>query len=762
MGIELLSPVGSLEAFKSAIDNGANAIYLAGSKFGAREKATFTNDELVEMIKEAHINEVKVYVTVNTLIYDDELEEVLCFIDFLYNNDCDAIIVQDLGLITLVKAMYPDFEIHASTQMNTMTVKQAQILKNLGVSRIVLARETSIETIKQIKENVDIELEVFVHGALCVSYSGECLFSSSTARKSGNRGECLQLCRLPYSLYKNEDKIIDNQYLLSTKDLNTIKRVNELVDIGVNSLKIEGRLKSGSYVGLVTRIYRKYLDKYIKENKLNVEQEDIKKLASSFNRKFTRGFLFGEENKEITNTYRPNNMGVKIGSIIDVKGNRIYIRLDDELSQGDGIRIVGKEDIGFYVNKMEVKRMLVNKANKGDIVSITFNGKVSVRDEVYKTSDIKLAQEILNNSERNKFPLKVFVKAHIGEKLKVKFIDDLDNVVEKESEYEVVRANNSPTSREKIQQQLSKLNDTAYYLEEITIDNDDSVLIPVSIINECRRTLVENLNEIRSKRHIRAGKKQLELDKVNVLKEKNNLFIKVSNEEQYEIAKKYVKEENIYFNKENNIFSYPRISENKIKVKNKCVLLNELHDIDSNKYMVANCYLNCTNIFTLYSLFKLGFRRVTLSLEMSKKRIEALVENYKKYFGEEPNIEMIIYSKTDLLITKYCMINKCLNKKGMNCGECINNAYYLEDRKGYKIPLVRDYYCNIKLLNPRTLMLFDYIEDIHQIGVSGLRIEFTNETNEECIDILESYKGNDIFMDNRKFTYGYFKDGEEE
>ena len=239
MGIELLAPVGSLEAFESAIKNGANAVYLAGSKFGAREKATFTNEQLIDIIKKAHINDVKVYVTVNTLIYDDELEQVLAFIDFLYNNDCDAVIVQDLGLITLIHSLYPDLVIHASTQMNTMTVKQAEILKNMGVSRVVVARETNIETIKEIMEKTGIEVEVFAHGALCVSYSGQCLFSSCLLKKSGNRGECLQLCRLPYSLYKEEEKLVDNQYLLSTKDLNTIHYIDKLVGANITSLKIE-------------------------------------------------------------------------------------------------------------------------------------------------------------------------------------------------------------------------------------------------------------------------------------------------------------------------------------------------------------------------------------------------------------------------------------------------------------------------------------------------------------------------------------------
>lgn len=762
MGIELLAPVGSLEAFKSALDNGANAVYLAGKKFGAREKATFTNEELISLIKEAHINEVKVYVTVNTLIYDDEMEEVLSFIDFLYNNDCDAIIVQDLGLITLVKKLYPDFEVHASTQMNTMTVNQAKILKSLGVSRIVLARETNIETIKQIKKEVDIELEVFIHGALCVSYSGECLFSSSVAKKSGNRGECLQLCRLPYSLYKGDEKLVDNQYLLSTKDLNTITKVSELIEAGVDSLKIEGRLKSGSYVGLVTRVYRKYLDKYQKNVRLEIEKEDIKNLEKSFNREFTKGYLFGEENKEITNTYRPNNMGVKIGKVIDFRNNKVYIRLEDTLNQGDGIRIVGKEDVGFYVNKMEVNRLLVNKANRNDIVTINVKGNISINNEVYKTSDVKLSEGILQNSVRKKHPIKAMVTAYIDNNLKIEFIDNLNNRVQYISEYKVIKANNSPTSEEKIKQQLSKLNDTNYYLEDVQIDSDEMVLIPVSVINECRRNLVEKLNDIRSKRYIRKGKQRLLFKNIKINNEPFSLYVKTSTEDQYIIAKNYVNDDNIYYKKENNILAYPRISENKITTNNKRVLLNELHDISKDKEMIANCYLNCTNIFTLHALYELGFKKVTLSLEMSKKRIFNLIKNYEQYFKEKPNVEVIVYSKTDLMITKYCVINKCLNKQNINCGECINNSYYLEDRKGYKIPLVRDYYCNMRLLNPRSLMLLEYIDELKENGVNSVRIEFTNETSEECLDILDTYSGKEVFLDSRKFTYGYFKDGEEE
>ena len=761
MGIELLAPVGSFEAFKSALDNGANAIYLAGSRFGAREKATFSNEELIEIIKEAHINEVKVYVTVNTLIYDDEFEAVLEFVDFLYNNDCDAIIVQDLGLLTVVKNMYPDFVIHASTQMNTMTVKQARMLKNMGVSRVVVARETSIEVIKQIIEEVGIEVEVFIHGALCVSYSGQCLFSSCLAKKSGNRGECLQLCRLPYALYKNEEKITDTRYLLSMKDLNTLEYIKQLVDAKVTSLKIEGRLKNGSYVGMVTRTYKNYIDKYINEKQYAVTAEDEKNLEQVFNREFTRGYVFGETNNNIVNSYRPNNKGVRIGKVIDIIKNKVYIKLEDTLHQGDGIRIVSKEDVGFFVNMMEVKRLLVNTANTGEVVAINIKGKVEKNDIVYKTSDIKLAEEIEKNSVRKRFPVKANVRAVVGENLKIKFTDNLDNEVEVISEYNVIKANNSPTSQEKIKQQLSKLNESSYYLEAVSFDMDDMVLIPVSIINESRRTLVELLNEKRSKVNSRTGKKNLKLEEVAINTDEDFLKIKVNNDEQYELAKQYVKDENIYYRNSENIYTYPRISENKLKVKNKMVLLNELHDVE-DKEMVANYYLNCTNIYTLYALYKIGFKRVTLSEELTKSRIFNMIKNYKKQFKENPNIEVVVYSKVDLLITKYCVINQCLQKDHKGCNECLKNKFYLEDRKGYKIPVLKDYYCNTRLLNPRALMLMDYVNELKENGVNCVRIEFNDESIEECSSILDYYNGKDIELDTKKFTYGHFKEKEDE
>ena len=265
--VELLSPVGNMECLKSAINAGCDAVYLAGKNFGARSFAgNFTNEELVSAIEICHLYGIKVYVTVNTIIYDPEVEHFIKYIDFLHRNNVDAIIMQDIGMIDLVRKTYPNLKIHASTQMNIHNIEGVKLCEKLGITRVVLARETPIELIKYIKENTNMEIEVFIHGALCMSYSGQCLMSSLIGNRSGNRGTCAQPCRQPYSLIVNNKVVEDNKYLLSTKDLNTLEYINQLIDLKIDSLKIEGRMKSKEYVYLVTNTYRRIIDNYIKEN----------------------------------------------------------------------------------------------------------------------------------------------------------------------------------------------------------------------------------------------------------------------------------------------------------------------------------------------------------------------------------------------------------------------------------------------------------------------------------------------------------------
>ena len=261
--IELLAPAGNLNILKAAVDNGADAIYLGGENFSARAFAdNFTNEEIVEGIKYAHVRGAKVYVSINTLVYDDEINDVFNFADFLYLNDVDALIVADFGLINALKNRYPSLAIHVSTQLNTHSLWQVKLLESLNVSRVILARETELSTIKYIKQNSSMPLEVFAHGALCVCYSGNCLQSSLIGKRSGNRGKCAQPCRMQYTLLENNKAVSNKKFLLSLKDLNTLEHIDELIEANVASLKIEGRMKSVEYVALVTKTYRDAIDNY--------------------------------------------------------------------------------------------------------------------------------------------------------------------------------------------------------------------------------------------------------------------------------------------------------------------------------------------------------------------------------------------------------------------------------------------------------------------------------------------------------------------
>ena len=258
---ELLSPVGNIDALKAAINAGCDAVYLGGKLFGARSYAgNFDDEEMIEAIKYAHIYGVKVYVTMNTMIYESEVEAFINYVDFLHRNNVDALIIQDLGMMDLIRKTYPNLELHASTQMNVHNVEGVKLLEELGLKRVVLARETNIEKIKEIKQKTNIELEIFVQGALCISYSGQCLMSSLLNGRSGNRGTCSQCCRMKYDLISDNKKVNTDEYLLSTKDLNTLEHLDQLIEVGVDSLKIEGRMKRPEYVYLMTNIYRKAID----------------------------------------------------------------------------------------------------------------------------------------------------------------------------------------------------------------------------------------------------------------------------------------------------------------------------------------------------------------------------------------------------------------------------------------------------------------------------------------------------------------------
>ena len=492
--IELLAPCGNMESLKAAIAAGCYAVYLSGKIFSARAYANnFSNEELEIAINMCHLYGVKTYITVNTLIYENEVESFLNYIEFIHRLGVDAIIMQDLGMIDLVRKTFPNLEIHASTQAHIHNLEGTKLMEELGIKRVVLARETPIELIKEIKDNTNIELEVFIHGALCISYSGQCLMSSLIGGRSGNRGTCSQCCRMPYDLIKDGKRLNKNKYLLSTKDLNTIYNIDKLIDIGVHSLKIEGRMKRPEYVYMVVSLYRKAIDSYLNKGIIDITDNDIKDIKKLFNRDFTKGFIFHENNDNFTNTYRPNHMGVDLGKVINYKNNYVTIKLNDSLNLQDGIRFLS-DDIGMTITNMYKNKKSIKSAYKGDIISIYIKNKISINSKVLKTTDY---QQLLNINQLINISKKVLIDININidKSIKLEISDNINKIEVFSNELEI--AINKPTTKEDIIKQISKLGNTVYKINKLNINYNNNLFIPIKLLNELRREAINKLNNKR-------------------------------------------------------------------------------------------------------------------------------------------------------------------------------------------------------------------------------------------------------------------------
>ena len=733
--VELLSPVGNWEMLYQAIHNGADAVYLAGHDFGARKfSKNFTNEELIEAIKYSHLYGVLVYVAVNTLIYECEVENFISYIEFLYANGVDALIMQDIGMIRLVREKFPDIEIHASTQCHNHNEEGVKLLKELGCSRVVFAREMSLDEIKNI--NIDIEKEVFVYGALCICYSGCCLFSSLNGGRSGNRGECVGSCRLPYKLIKNEKQVkLTDKYLLSAKELNTINNLKEILDSGIDSLKIEGRMKTPAYVGYVTKLYRMLIDKYYQNQDTNLQltKEEMTNLKLLYNREFTKGYLFNEI--DITNTKSPNHIGIELGKVIKVTNKYIYIRLNYELNQEDGIRFK-KVNKGMIVNKLyDSKNKLTSKVNKGNICIVDNKIGLKENDIVLKTLSSKLIKEL---EVINKKVIKVnfSAKFRIGEAFFVTISDgnneitEFGDIVESAIKREVTTQN--------IKTSISKLGATPFDVDDIKVEKDDDIFVNLKSINEVRRKLVDKLIEVRSfsKRELVNYKNICD----SYIKANNNISLNVlvRNEEQlrccidnnvdsiyvvdYDLYIKYKYLDNVYYRCD-------RVNKNYRDFNNDKLLVCELGSINkykNNNSLVSDYYLNVTNSYSIKVLNDLGVEKVTLSSELDFNKIKDIM----KY---RYNVELIIYGRLELMVMKYCPLKKCLNY----CDKCNNlvDKFSLEDRFGNRFPIIRKN-CLTHIMHFKNI---DYIDDLKKyidIGVANFRIELFDENYkmvENCI-----------------------------
>lgn len=717
---ELLSPAGNMESLYAAIEGGCDAIYLSGTLYGARSyTANFTNEQLKEAVSYAHMYNVKVYVTINTLIYEAEVKRFLEYVDYLVSIFVDAVIVQDIGMMDLLRSIYPDLEIHASTQMHIHNLEGVKLLEELGLKRVVLARETPIELISEIKDNSSIEIEIFVHGALCISYSGQCLMSSLIGGRSGNRGTCAQCCRQPYDLYSDGKKQNKEQYLLSTKDLNTLDYIPSLMDINVDSLKIEGRMKRPEYVYLITSLYRKVIDSYFSSGKVEVSSLEQKEIEKIFHRGFSKGFLFHEENNQFVNEFRPNHMGIPIGVVKDIKGSFVEIELTDNLEIGDGIRILGeKEDFGTTIDVIWKGKEKIKIARKKDTVTIPFKENVSKGSLVVKTTDKEQLERLKDQISKKlrKVPISCFLEAKKGSPIRLK-LEEGKCQCEVESDFIVEESSTSPMTKERIKQQIEKLGGTVYSLKELSINMDDSIFIPIQKLNELRRLGIEKLTE---KRLFRDNILKKEYHK-NIpdfpLKKERSVY--VTTLEQYEKIKNKGYDE-IYIDgcifyeirNSKSILKIPRVQEH-LKSTEEKVLVGELGSVAYYKDSVSDFSLNVVNSYSIAFLHGLGVRKVTLSYELNDYQIERMITEYHNRYKKNPCLEMIVSGPIEAMVMKYNLFEK-YHLKGQN--------NKLVDKYHNQFPIKwKDGYVYIYHYQPRKLV---DLEKYYAMGITCLRDSF--------------------------------------
>ena len=716
---ELLAPAGNMDAFLAAIEAGADAIYIGGYTFGARAFANnFSDDEIIKCINYAHLYGVKVYITVNTIVYEKEVDLFLNYIDFLHRNNVDAIIIQDLGMFDLVRKVYPNLELHASTQMHIHNLNGVLNLQKWGAKRVVMARETSYETLKKIKKHTSIELEVFVHGALCVSYSGQCLMSSLIGGRSGNRGKCAGTCRQQYNLIDdNGKKYNGDSYLLSTRDLNTLEDIGKLIELGIDSFKIEGRMKRAEYVYLVVSIYRKAIDNYLKYKETRITEDDILELKKIYNRKFTKGYLFNDKN--IMNTYRPNHLGIKIGKVIKKDKNSIYIKLNNKLINGDGIRFLNKvEDDGLIISQMYINKQKVISAKENDVIEIKGNINCDNGATVIKTTDKEQMDKLNNliNKRTRKVSIngKVIVKQ--DEFMKIT-LNDGKNEVTFISDEKPQLATNKPLMKEDIEKQIKKINDTIYTFRNLEIYTDNKSFVPLSKLNEIRRGAIELLDQKRLYNiEYKKCSYNIDLPNFNTVNKENIL---IRNKDMYnKIKSKKFNElylpDYLYnvINDDRKVLKLSRV-QNENRKYDIPVLVGEISSI------IKDCYtdfsFNVVNSYTVAFLHSIGVNRVTLSQELNDEEIKELIDAYIKRYQKNPNLELIVYGREEMMISKYNILKNLDN----------HNHYFLMDKYKNRMPI---------LINNDIMTIFNYnIRDkkdkfkYFNMGINYVRYEYLDE-----------------------------------
>lgn len=798
--VELLSPVGDFDCLKAAVQNGANAVYFGGQLFNARYSAkNFDKDGIREAVNYAKSRNVKINFTLNILLKNNEFDDAIDVVKYIYELGVDAVIVDDLGFAKYIIDNFPGMEVHGSTQMTIHNLDGAIALKNLGYSRVVLARESTLSDIDYICRNANIDIEAFVHGALCISYSGQCLFSSAIGGRSGNRGRCAQPCRMYYNMLETSDNVsyknIGKGFLISPRDLCGLDFIPDLIKAGVKSFKLEGRMKTPEYVAIVTRIYRKYIDLALSDNEYVVDKNDLHDLMLAFNRGgFSKGCLGGDDNHDYVFEEKPSNQGLYIGNIskIDKKNGLISLKTNEPLNIGDTF-LVQQEDHKYTISEILKNGSHVKSAAIGDLVTIgRVKGKLELGDKVFKINSSIISKEIkeFNSHEHVKIPLVANFKALIGKPLELEVVslDEPSNTyfglsTTISNEIQPIEAISNPISKERLIEQLNKTTDTNFEFKKINIEMNDNIYIPkISSINALRRDAINALYQkgidnftriLPSKLHstklvhqhvfpsIRTYSVLLNSIDISMdyssLKNVDRVYIPLKFFIKKEFESKlleisqftdcYIDIPTIVRDNFRNVF-YNNFDEKVNKFNIKGLVISNLSGIEfMMKYVgkldiVSKYTLNIYNNHTIDELKKVGVNRVTISPELDSETIIDLCNN-----SSLPT-EFLVYGKLPVMHIQYCPLgksNKCYPTCSMKCKT--SNRFYLEDRLGYKFEFVPDNMQTITKIYNSKINSIDYAK----FPFDSCLISITDEDNLD--EIIYNVKNN-IKFEGKNYTNG--------
>lgn len=790
--IELLAPAGSWEALEAAVNAGADAVYMGGRAFGARAYASnFDKEEMAKAVYFAHMHRVRLYVTVNTLVDDSELGELADYLLFLNNVGVDGIIVQDLGVIRLARRIVSDLPLHASTQMTITNSGGVDFAVAAGMERSVLARELSLKEIDAACKR-GTEIETFIHGALCVCYSGQCLMSSLIGGRSGNRGRCAQPCRLPYKLLnvKGEDMLSGKdagQYLLSPKDMNTLHILPQLIETGVVSYKIEGRMKRPEYVAVVVDAYRRAIDSYLAGN-YHVPEEDFANIEQIFNRDFTTAYMVNRPGKEMMSDRRPNNRGVLVGRVakLDKQRNKAVIKLEKELHLGDGLEFwvsVGGR-VGTTVTEMLRNGAVVESAASGEQVTIDVPKGVRLNDRVFRTLDSRLmayAGQFFGTDAKKRISVDVVVTAKLGQPMTVVMTDDEGNVGYGETDFIVEAARKRALDEATVRKQMDRLGSTEYFLSSMQFIHDENVMVPMSEMNEARRMACEALDAARleafapSRTLVHGYKEQLTPNAHRHRWSAGKLTVHCDSVAKVNVALQAGAERILFggdcFNHQlpansdydrvtemcrkagrEVAFATPRIiKEAQLTYFDKLFALwqelePDLVYINNNglwpltqKYPqlkpVADMSLNIFNSQALQFWQENGAVSAVLSPELTMTQVEHLTS-----VSTLP-LECIIQGRLEMMVSEYCVGGSFLGD--LHKGECRFNCreqLFLGDRKEARFPIATDQFCHMHILNAHELSLVASVQHMAEMGVASLRIDGRNYEEAKLAELIELYR----------------------